>query len=105
VAADEGDPIGYAVAYILDRVDRDQRMMLFYEIEVRESHRRRGIGTAIVDTLKDVCRANDVMKMWVPTSRANAAATRLYTRTGAVPLPGGDEITYAYPRESFMRDG
>jgi len=29
-----------------DRIDRDQRMMFFYEIGVAASHRRRGIGGA-----------------------------------------------------------
>jgi aminoglycoside 3-N-acetyltransferase I len=95
-------PVGYVVAYLLDRVDRAQQMMFFYEIGVAESHRRRGIGTNLVRELKSICRARDVMKMWVPTGRSNIAATRLYASTGAVPLPSGDEVTYAYPRESFI---
>lgn len=78
-------------------------MMFFYEIGVAESHRRRGIGTRLIRELKSICRANDVMKMWVPTGRANIAATRLYASTGAVPLPSGDEVT-AYSRESFVED-
>jgi ribosomal protein S18 acetylase RimI-like enzyme len=44
VATDDGIPVGYTVAYLLDRVDRDQQMMFFYVIGVAESHRRRGIG-------------------------------------------------------------
>ena len=63
-------------------------MMFFYEIGVAESSRRRGIGRRLVNTLKSVCRDEDVMKMWVPTGRSNVAATRLYASTGAVPLPG-----------------
>lgn len=102
VAADSGVPVGYLVAYLLDRVDRDQRMMFFYEIEVAATYRRRGIGTRLINELKSICRTSDVMKMWVPTGRSNVAATRLYASTGAVPLPSGDEVTYAYARESFM---
>ena len=105
VAIDSGVPVGYMVAYLLDRVDRDQQMMFFYEIEVTPSHRRRGIGQQLIGELKSICRVNDVMKMWVPTGRSNVAATRLYARTGAVPLPSGDEVTYAYPRESFITSG
>ena len=101
VAIDGGAPVGYVVAYLLDRVDRDQPMMFFYEIEVAPSHRRRGIGKRLVSELKSICRAEDVMKMWVPTGRSNVAATRLYASTGAVPVPGGDEVTYAYSYESF----
>ena len=102
VATDAGAPVGYIVAYLLDRVDRPQPMMFFYEIGVAASHRRRGIGTKMIEMLKSVCRANDVMKMWVPTGRSNVAATRLYERTGATAVPSGDEVTYAYPRESFI---
>jgi ribosomal protein S18 acetylase RimI-like enzyme len=96
VAIDDGVPVGYIVAYLLDRVDRNRRMMLFYEIGVAPSHRRRGIGKRLIGELKSVCRANDVMKMWVPTGRSNVAATRLYASTGAAPLPDGDEVTYAW---------
>jgi aminoglycoside 3-N-acetyltransferase I len=101
VAIDHTEPVGYIVAYLLDRIDRDQRMMFFYEIGVAESHRRRGIGRRMISTLKSVCREENAMKMWVPTGRTNIAATGLYVSTGAVPLPSGDEVTYAYPPESF----
>ena len=102
VAFDSGMPVGYIVAYLLDRIDRQQQMMFFYEIGVVESHRRRGVGKQMIGELKAVCRDANVMKMWVPTGRSNEAATRLYASTGAVPVPTGDEVTYSYPRESFM---
>ena len=102
VALDDGVPVGYVVAYLLNRIDRSQQMMFFYEIGVALSHRRRGVGTQLVKELKAVCRENDVMKMWVPTGRSNVAATRLYASTGAVAVPGGDDVTHSYPRASFM---
>lgn len=101
-AVDHGVPVGYLVAYLLDRIDREQQMMFFYEISVAGSHRRRGIGTRLVAKLKSICRRENVMKMWVLTGRSNIAATGLYSRTGAIPLPEGDEVTYSYPRESYM---
>jgi len=81
VAIDNGAPVGYLVAYLLDRIDRDQQMMFLYEIGVAHSHRRRGVGTSMIKELKSICRVEDVMKMWVPTGRDNVAATRLYART------------------------
>jgi ribosomal protein S18 acetylase RimI-like enzyme len=101
VATDGGQPVGYVVAYLVDRIDRDQRMMFLYEIGVAETHRRRGIGRNMIDTLKSVCREANAVKMWVPTGRSNIAATRLYASTGGVPLSSVDEVTYTYPRESF----
>src|SRR5688500_16595266 len=66
VVAIDREPIGYALGYLLDRVDRDQRMMFFYEIGVAPSRRREGIGRHLIEVLKAVCRDENVMKMWVP---------------------------------------
>jgi ribosomal protein S18 acetylase RimI-like enzyme len=101
VAFDATEPVGYVVAYLLDRLDRDQRMMFFYEIGVAESRRRRGIGRGLINALKFVAREENVMKMWVPIGRSTVAAIGLFVSTGAVALPAGDEVTYAYPRSSF----
>jgi ribosomal protein S18 acetylase RimI-like enzyme len=101
VATMDGVPVGFLLAYLIDRADRDQQMMFLYEIGVAELHRRRGVGTQMITQLKGLCSAQNVMKMWVPTGRSNVAATRLYARTGGTPLPNGDEVTYAYTRESF----
>ena len=101
VVAIDREPVGYAVGYLLDRIDRDQRTMFFYEIGVVTSRRREGVGRRLVDALKAICREEDVMKMWVPTARSNVAATALYASTGAVPLGNDDEVTYAYPRSTF----
>lgn len=98
----EGDvPVGYILAYLLDRIDREQPMMLLYEIGVGEPHRRRGIGKKLIAGLKRVCRAHDVVKMWVPTDRSNIAAARLYASTGAVRNETNAEITYVYSRQSL----
>ena len=74
IATDCDLPIGYLVAYLLERVDRDQTMMFLYEICVAESHQRLGVGTAMIQLLKSHCRQQRVMKMWVHTNKSNAAA-------------------------------
>jgi ribosomal protein S18 acetylase RimI-like enzyme len=102
VASEDGVPVGYLVAYLIDRIDRNRKMMFFYEIGVAEAHRRRGIGKQMIAELKAICRQKDVLKMWVPTSRSNVAATRLYASTGGLPISSDDEVTYTYPRESFI---
>jgi aminoglycoside 3-N-acetyltransferase I len=102
VVAIDVEPVGFAVGYLLDRIDRDQRMLFFYEIGVAASRRRQGIGRRLVEELKTIGRTERVMKMWVPTARSNVAATALYAKTGAVPLPNDDEVTYAYSPENFL---
>lgn len=101
-AGDGGIPVGYVVAYLLDRVDGSRGMVLFYEISVAESHRRRGVGTKMIAELKSICRAHGVAKMWVQTNRSNTAATRLYSLTGAQPPEEADEVTFTYFWDSLM---
>ena len=98
VAEEEGRRVGFLVAYFLDRVDRDRRMVCLYEIEVAEGYRRRGTGAALVDALKTLCRGHAVMKIWVIASRENAAAVRLYEAAGARSAPGSDDVVFVWDR-------
>lgn len=99
VASEQGRPAGFALAYRLDRVDGDRAMMLFYEIAVLESHRRRRIAAAMVNRLKEICRQHKVMKMWVCASKSNAAAMHLYESTGG--RQGSDEdVMFIYGGDS-----
>lgn len=99
VATDDDKPVGYLIAYLLDRVDRNQSMMFFYEISVTSSHHRRGAGTGMINLLKQFCREQNVMKMWVHTNVSNPAAVRLYEATGGEADVSGDEITFLYGPE------
>lgn len=94
VADEDGLPVGFLLAYALDRVDRDRRMVCLYEIGVAETHRRRGVGRALVEEVKAHCRRGNVMKAWVVTSRSNRAAIRLYESTGA--RAGADDVVFVW---------
>lgn len=83
VADDHDTPTGFLVAYFLDRVDRAQRMVCLYEIGVATDHRQQKIGRTLIEHLKKLCCDENIMKVWVITDRANAAAVRLYESTGA----------------------
>lgn len=95
VAEEDGAPVGYLVAYALDRVDRPRKMVCLYEIEVTPARRRRGIGRAMVEELIALCRRENVMKVWVVASRGNAAAMRLYASTGAR-AAAPDDVVFVY---------
>ena len=82
VALDNEQPVGFILAYELERVDKQPNMMFFYEAEVSETHRQRGIGMALVDKLKSICQERNIGKMFVLTDRENLAARALYSRTG-----------------------
>jgi ribosomal protein S18 acetylase RimI-like enzyme len=105
----EGEPVGFLLAYELDRVDRDRPMVCLYEIEVAATHRRRGIGRALVQALLAHCRDIGAAKAWVVTDRANRAAVGLYEGAGARANPDGDDVVYAWSERSWLgadpRDG
>jgi GNAT superfamily N-acetyltransferase len=82
VALSDEKPVGYAIAYLLDRADREAPMLLLYEIEVTESRRGQGIGRAMVEWVKEVAQEHGAFKMWVLTDRANRAARGLYRSCG-----------------------
>lgn len=101
LAEQDGMPTGFLLAYILDRVDRDQKMFCLYEIGVTQAYRQRGVGRAMIEALKLVCKHENAMKAWVITNRSNMAAVRLYSSTGAAADLGGDEIGFVYGPETW----
>jgi len=81
-ATDAGQPVGYAIAYVLERADRTEPMLLLYEIEVAPGRRRLGVGRAMIERLKLLGGERGVFKMWVLTNHANRAARALYGASG-----------------------
>ena len=83
IVASAGDkPVGFVLGYELPRVDGPRPMMFLYEIGVAKSHRRKGIGLALMEELKSYCAARGCCKMFVPTSTSNEAAMALYRSAG-----------------------
>ena len=97
-AFDDATPAGFLLAYRLPRVDRDREMVLLYDVEVAPSQRRKGIGTALIEKLKEEVRDQDLMKMWVITERSNAAAVHLYESTGAIAQDVADTVVFEWRR-------
>jgi ribosomal protein S18 acetylase RimI-like enzyme len=78
-------PIGFALGYVLERVDGTGRMVCVYEIEVAEAHRRRGVGRRLVEQFKEIAASEGAWKMWVEVDPRNAPAVALYASTGGRP--------------------
>jgi ribosomal protein S18 acetylase RimI-like enzyme len=60
VAEEDGIVVGHLLAYLERRRSGAPRQVLLYEIGVREAYRRRGIGRALVETMREWMRAEDV---------------------------------------------
>jgi ribosomal protein S18 acetylase RimI-like enzyme len=97
---EDNSPAGFALAYLLDRVDRNQAMMLFYEIVVSDHHRAHGIGKMMVNELKRIGRDLNVTEIWVLTNKSNSAAVNLYRSTGAKKV-GDDDVLFVYEAGCF----
>jgi ribosomal protein S18 acetylase RimI-like enzyme len=101
VASLDGRPTGFLLAYLLDRIDVDRRMVCLYEISVATGSRRRGVGRAMIECLADLCRALDATKAWTITNRSNEAALGLFTSAGAKPGAGGDDLVLFWTADQW----
>jgi len=83
VAFERGEPIAELLAYELIRRHGDGRMMFVYEIGVREEYRRLGVGRALFDLLRELCRVRGIRRAFVITNESNEAAMAFYASLGA----------------------
>ena len=81
---DDGRAIGFVSGVEMTHPDKGTEMFL-YELAVREEHRNRGVGRALVRALADLAREHGCYGMWVLTDEDNPAALAAYRAAG-----GGD---------------
>jgi aminoglycoside 3-N-acetyltransferase I len=84
VAYDGGERVGTVFVHELPRLTRGRAMYLVYDVDVVDSHRRRGIATAMLERLAALARARGIEEGFVLTEPDNEAANRLYAKAGGV---------------------
>jgi aminoglycoside 3-N-acetyltransferase I len=94
VALEDGQLIGGLTAYEMKMFKRETTEMFLYEIEVAESHRQRGIGTALIQFLKEICHQKGIVEIFVGTEKDNFPARKLYSATGGV--ADEDSVWFSY---------
>jgi ribosomal protein S18 acetylase RimI-like enzyme len=95
IASRDSAAVGFVRAYELPQLKGPDSIMLLYEIGVDPASRARGVGAALIDDLKRVCRARRIQKMFVITNETNVAAMALYRSTGA-DRPVGDDVVWVW---------
>ncbi|MFN8179710.1 MAG: GNAT family N-acetyltransferase [bacterium] len=96
VAEAAGELAGFLLAYRLERLDRAGAQLFVYEIDVAPAHRRRGIGTRLMEYVRRLVDQESLMEAFVFTSRDNAPAVSPYTGTGGkIEEDGG--VLFVYP--------
>ncbi|HKT82014.1 MAG TPA: AAC(3)-I family aminoglycoside N-acetyltransferase [Vicinamibacterales bacterium] len=81
-ALDGDDVVGGLAAYQLDKFEQERREIYIYDLAVAESHRRRGIATALITHLKSLAVSRRAYVIYVQADLGDEAAIRLYESLG-----------------------
>jgi aminoglycoside 3-N-acetyltransferase I len=83
-ALDGHEVVGGITAYELKKFEQERSEIYIYDLAVAESHRRQGIATDLIDTLKAVATARGAWVMFVQadTDPDDEPAIALYTTLG-----------------------
>lgn len=74
--------VAAAVAYELDKLEQRRRELYLYDLAVAADHRRRGIATALIDTLRHHAAARGCSTLFVQAVDGDDQAIALYTKLG-----------------------
>jgi aminoglycoside 3-N-acetyltransferase I len=83
VAFDGERPVGFVLAHELPRRHGERAKLFLYEVDVCASHRRRGIGSALLARLAELARERGIRVGFVLTDPGNGPANALYRDAGA----------------------
>lgn len=84
-AYDDGVRVGFVYVHDLPRLDGG-RQYLLYEVDVVESHRRRGVATALLGRVAELARERGVREGFVLTEPDNTPANALYSSVGGTSI-------------------
>ena len=82
VAFDGERPVALVLAHELPRRHGDRAKLFVYEVDVAESHQRRGIGSALLARLAELARERAIRAGFVLTDPGNGPANALYRSAG-----------------------
>ena len=82
VAFDAGRPVGFVLAHVLPRRHGHPAGLFVYEVDVAESHRRRGIASTLLARLGELARERGIPAGFVLTEPDNGPANALYRDAG-----------------------
>jgi aminoglycoside 3-N-acetyltransferase I len=83
VAEADGAVVGGLTAYTLPKLEQAISELYLYDIAVAETHRRRGIATALIRDLQALARRRGAATVYVQADPEDAPAVALYERLGS----------------------
>lgn len=81
-ALSDAGVVGGLAAYELRKFEQERSEIYIYDLAVAESHRRRGIATALIAQLQAVAAARHAYVIFVQADQGDEPAIGLYTRLG-----------------------
>jgi aminoglycoside 3-N-acetyltransferase I len=91
----DGQIAGYLLAHALQRLKQESHKMFIYEIDVASTYQRKGVGTALINHVREIVRREQMMNAFVFTSYSNKDAVQFYKRTGGI-VENGDDLMFVY---------
>ncbi len=82
VAKDGEAVVGALSAYVLAKHERARSEAYIYDLAVAESHRRRGIASALIAALKPIARQQGAWVIFVQADPPDEPAVALYSKLG-----------------------
>ncbi len=89
-------PVGFVLAHELPRRHGDPAKLFVYEVDVAESHQRRGIASALLAGLAELARERGIRTGFVLTEPDNGPANALYRSAGGATDSVKVEWTFSY---------
>ena len=81
-AEDEGRVVGGIAAYELHKFEQERSEIYLYDLAVSDSHRRRGIATALISRLAEIAATRGAHVVFVQADYGDDPAIALYTKLG-----------------------
>ena len=82
VAIEQGEIVGALVAYELVKFEKALSEIYIYDLAVAETHRRRGVATALIQRLREIATERGAWVLYVQADYGDDPAIALYTKLG-----------------------
>ncbi len=82
VALRENEAIGGLTAYELEMYTEAATELFVYEVGVDAQRRRQGVGRALIEFARKLCRARRLSALYIPAMADDARAVAFYQATG-----------------------
>ncbi|HZS30896.1 MAG TPA: GNAT family N-acetyltransferase [Gaiellaceae bacterium] len=93
VAFDGDRAVGFVLAHVLPRRHGDAAKLFVYELDVAETHRRRGVASALLERLAGLARDRGIRSGFVLAEPGNHPANALYYSAGGASHP---DVTWTF---------